>query len=123
MIVRMNAVLRQSMSSVKYAKEEEEAEPRCRVVSDGNIKFEIIKPIAPIDLIAPLARAVQRRSSLIFQGVAEVNKELAQIYFARRADTNTLVLFEARIVLDARFLPNIPVNCPHMPILQAKPSG
>jgi hypothetical protein len=68
-------------------------------------------------------RTVQRRSSLIFQGVAEENEELVQIYFAWQADTDTLVLFEARIALDARFLPNIPVDCPHMPILRAKSSG
>ncbi len=57
MIVRANAALRQSTSSVESAKEEE-AEPRHRVVSDGNVEFEIIKPIAPIDLIALHARVV-----------------------------------------------------------------
>jgi hypothetical protein len=121
-IVCVNAALRQSTSSVKSA-EEEEAEPRRRVISNGNIKFEIVKLIAPIDLISPLARAVQRRSFLIFQGVTEENKELVQIYFAWQAYTNTPVLFKARIMFDARFLPNIPINCPHMPILRAKPSG
>ncbi len=58
-----------------------------------------------------------------FQGVAEENEELAQIYFLWQADTNTLVSFKAKIVLNARLLPNIPVNRPHMPILRAKPSG
>ncbi len=122
MIVCVNAALRQLTSSVKSAKEEE-AEPRRRVISNGNVKFEIVMPIAPIDLISLLARAVQRRSSLIFQGVTEENEELAQIYFAWQADTNTPVLFEARIAFDARFSPNIPIDCPHMPILRAKPSG
>jgi hypothetical protein len=108
-------------SSVESTKEEE-AEPRCRVVFNSNVKFEIVKHIALINLIAPLARAVQRRSSLIFQGVAEENKELAQIYFVWQDDTNTPVLFEARIALNARFLPDIPIDCPHMLILWAKPS-
>jgi hypothetical protein len=60
---------------------------------------------------------------LIFQGVAEENKELAQIYFAWRANTDTPVLFKARIALNVRLFPNIPLNHPHTPILQAKPSG
>jgi hypothetical protein len=115
-IVRANALLRLSTSSVKSA-EEEEAEPRRLVISNGDIEFEIVEPIALIDLTALLVHAVQRGSSLIFQGVLEENKELAQIYFAWQADTNTPVLFEARIALDARFLPNIPINRPNTPIL------
>jgi hypothetical protein len=110
------------MSFVKSSKEEE-AQPRRRVVSNGNVEFEIVKPIAQINLIAPIASAVQRRSSVIIQGIAEENEELAQIYFAWQANTDTPVSFEARIALDARFLPNIPINRPHTPILQAKPSG
>jgi hypothetical protein len=110
-IVRVNVALQQSTSSIKSAKEEE-SEPRRCVVSNGDVEFEIVEPIAPIDLIAPLMHTVQRRY-----------QELAQICIAWRADTNTPVLFEARIALDARFLPNIPVNCPHTPILRAKPSG
>jgi hypothetical protein len=105
-------------SSVKSAKEEE-AEPRHRVISNSNVKFEIIEPIALIDLITPLTCIVGRRSSLILQGVAEENEE----HFAWQANTDTPVLFEARIALNPRFLPNIPVDCPHTPILQAKPSG
>ena len=110
-IIHANAGLRRSRYSLESAKEEE-VEPRRRVVSNGDVKFEIVEPIAPIDLIAPLMHTVQRRY-----------QELAQICIAWRADTNTPVLFEARIALDARFLPNIPVNCPHTPILRAKPSG
>jgi hypothetical protein len=67
-IIHANAGLRRSRYSLESAKEEE-VEPRRRVVSNGDVKFEIVEPIAPIDLIAPLMHAVQRRSSLIFQGV------------------------------------------------------
>ncbi len=80
---------------------------------------------ALINPITLLACVVQRRTFLIFQGVA-VNKEnevLAIIFFAWWANTNTTVLFKAAIVLNAWFFPNIPNNRPNMPILHVEPSG
>ena len=123
LIERMHAALQQPTSSVESTKEEEK--PRCYVVSNANIEFKIIKPIALIEPIALLACVVQRRKSLIFQGITvdKENKVLACNNFVWWAKTNTMVLFEAGIALNAWFFPNIPDNCPNMPILRVKPSG
>jgi hypothetical protein len=103
----------------------EEAEPRCPVVSNANLSFKIVKPIALINPIALLACKVQRRLSLIFQGVAidKENDKLAQIYFAWWADTSIPVLFKASIALGVQFLSTIPISCPYTPIYWVKPSG
>jgi hypothetical protein len=118
-----HAVLRQSTSSVESIKEE--AEPRCCVIFNANLSSETVEPITLINPIALLMCKVQRRLSLIFQGVAvdEENDKLVQIYFAWQADTGIPVLFKASITLDAQFLSNIPVNGPYTPIYWVKPSG
>jgi hypothetical protein len=63
----VHAALQQPTSSVESAKEEEE--PRCCVVFNANIDFKIIMPIALIDPITLLTCVMQRRTSLIFQGI------------------------------------------------------